>query len=183
MGTALASRLGIASLTIDDVVTAVQAVTTPETHPGFHLMWQTSHLDYFTHTPAERLIEDAQRQHTAAWPMIKAVIGKRARFGKPIVIDGWHLWPKRVAALPFDNIWAGWIHIDPAVLHAREEQIASWHAGSADPDQMLANFMGRSLWFNDFYKREAAAHHLAVIEQDGQQSVDDLIQRVMEMTS
>ncbi len=90
LGAALAAALGLTSLSIDDLVTAVQAVTTPESHPGLHLMWRTSHLDYFTEGPAGRLIDDAIRQHAAAWPFIERVIRQHAQGGSPIVIDGWH---------------------------------------------------------------------------------------------
>ncbi len=38
LGSALAARLGITSLSIDDLKTAALAITTPETHPKLHVM-------------------------------------------------------------------------------------------------------------------------------------------------
>ncbi|MCA9946780.1 MAG: zeta toxin family protein, partial [Anaerolineales bacterium] len=48
LGSALAVKLGVNSLTIDDLVTAVIAVTTPETHPGIHALRKGPHTEYFT---------------------------------------------------------------------------------------------------------------------------------------
>ena len=50
LGSALAARLGITSLSIDDLVIAAQAVTTPETHPGLHVMRKVPYLEYFTNS-------------------------------------------------------------------------------------------------------------------------------------
>lgn len=179
LGTALAARLGIASLTIDDLVTAVQAVTRPETHPGLHLMWQRSHTDYFTHSAPEKLIEDAKEQHKVAWPFIQQVIRKHERNGAPIVIDGWHLWPERVKALNLSEVWAGWIYIDPAVLQGREEKLTDWTAGSDDPERMLENFLARSFWYNETMRQQATAYGFTVLKQDGEVSVAQLCDLVL----
>lgn len=101
---ALAAKIGSTSLSIDDLITAVQAVTTPETHPGLHLMWKTSHLEYFTDSSVDRLIDDAKKQHETAWQAVRSVINKHAKGGSPIVMDGWHLWPSRIAQLKLDNV-------------------------------------------------------------------------------
>lgn len=180
LGTALATRLGIPSLTIDDLVTAVQAVTTPVSHPGLHLMWQRSHLDYFTNTPVDQLVADARNQHEAAWAFIQAVIRKHVRGKGPVVIDGWHLWPEKVASLTYANVWATWIHIEPAVLRRREEENTGWLEGSENPDLMLDNFMGRSLWFNTWYADQAAAHDYFVLHQNGHQSVETLCETILQ---
>jgi 2-phosphoglycerate kinase len=179
LGAALAERLGYRSLTIDDLVTAAQAVTTPDSHPGLHLMWKVSAVDYFTETAPEVLIDDAKRQHEVAWPMIEAVIRKYVRDGTGVVIDGWHLWPDRVASLGVPEVWAGWLVIDPEALERRERANQEWRAGSTDPERMLANFLARSLWANQQAEARAREHDLAVIQQPGTASVTDLCDRVL----
>ena len=174
LGRALARQLGYHSITIDDLVTAVQAVTTPESHPGLHLMWQVSHLNYFTETRPADLILDAKAQHTAAWPIIVKVIRKYVSQKSGVVIDGWHLWPERVADLDIDGLWPAWIWIDPKVLRQREEANIAWTEGSSNPQQMLDHFMQRSLWFNQFYKEQADALGMTVLIQDGFQTVEQL---------
>ncbi|MCO5199430.1 MAG: AAA family ATPase [Anaerolineae bacterium] len=179
LGTALAARLGISSLTIDDLVTAVQSVTTPATHPGLHLMWQTSHLDYFTNTPVAKLKEDALRQHEVAWQFIEPVIRKHAGFGAPVVIDGWHLWPSKVAQLQLDNVWAGWLVASEAVLEEREREHADWLHGSPNPKQMFDNFLARSLWFNTWIREETARFSLPMLFQTGSKSVEELCELIL----
>lgn len=180
LGMALAARLGIGSLTIDDLVTAVQAVTTPETHPGLHLMWKTSHLEYFTNGSVEKLKADAIKQHEAAWQFIRQVIRKHALKGSAVVIDGWHLWPEKVSQLELKNIWAGWIIAAPAVLEERERKNVEWLQGSSDPDQMLANFISRSLWFNSWMEEQVNEHQMNILPQPGETSVDELCEMILE---
>lgn len=88
LGSALAARLGFTSLSIDDLLTAAQAVTTPESHPRLHFMRNKPYLEYFTNSSVEQLKADATLQHEAAWPLVKRVIRKHARGGSAIVIDG-----------------------------------------------------------------------------------------------
>lgn len=179
LGTALALELGITSLSVDDLVTGVQAVTTPETHPGLHLMWQTPHTKYFTESPVEKLVADAQNQHRAAWPIIERVIRRHVNAGSPIVIDGWHIWPEFVAGLTVEGLSAAWIVVDPQVLKARERANLGWLEGSADPERMLHNFLGRSLWFNRFFEEQAKANGMQILYQDGTKSVGELLDLVL----
>jgi len=179
LGSALAVRLGVTSLTIDDLVTATIAVTTPQTHPGLHVMRKGPHTEYYTNCSVDRLIADATQRHEATWPMARQVIRKYVKLGRGIVIDGWHMRPEWVAQLQMANVWSGWLVIDTSVLEARERQNSGWLKGSANPERMFANFMGRSLWYNNLIKEQAAAQQLNILYQDGTKSVDDLCQIVL----
>lgn len=174
LGTAVAQRLAITSLSIDDLVTAVQAVTTPTTHPGLHLMWQTSSAEYFTYSSIAQLTADATKQHQACWPFIKKVIRKHALGGRPIVIDGWQIRPKTVVALGLENVYSGWIVPDPAVLERRERNNFAWFQESPEPERMLANFLTRSLWHNETIREQALQTKSLILSQAGDSSVDEL---------
>lgn len=120
LGATLARRLGIPSLSTDDLVVAAHAVTTPKTHPGLWAVSPASWFEYFTHSSVEDLEADATRLHEAAWPMVKALIQKYGTgASSAIVIDGWHFRPRYVADLGLDNVWSGWIVPAPEVLGAR----------------------------------------------------------------
>ncbi|MCB9007846.1 MAG: zeta toxin family protein [Ardenticatenaceae bacterium] len=179
LGSALAVKLGVNSLTIDDLVTAVIAVTTPETHPGIHALRKGPHTEYFTNSTVDELIADATLRHEATWPMVARLIQKYTYLKRGIVIDGWHIRPEWVAQLQLPNVWAGWLVIDPTVLEARERKNDEFLEGSADPERMFANFMGRSLWYNNLMKAQADALQINVLYQDGTKSVDDLCQLVL----
>jgi 2-phosphoglycerate kinase len=174
LGRTLASRVDATSLTADDLLTAAKAVTTPDSHPGLHVMTAVESIDYFTTSPVEQLIADADRQHEALWPAIERVVRKRAAWGPPVVLDGWALRPGRVAALDLDNVVSFWLVADPAVLEMRERGNTDFFGRSIDPERMLRNFLGRSLWHNDLIEREATALGLPVLRQDGRASVDTL---------
>jgi len=179
LGSALAAKLGFRSLTIDDIKTAVLAVTTPETHPGLHAMSRLPFLEYCTDSSVEQLKIDTMLQHEAVWASVKRVIRKHAMMGDGIVIDGWHLLPSRVAELKLDNVWTGWIFIEPEVLEAREKS-GNWYQNSSNPERMFENFMARSLWFNTLMKEEASRLNMNILYQDGNKSVDDLCNMVLE---
>ncbi|HIF73207.1 MAG TPA: hypothetical protein EYQ61_11720 [Dehalococcoidia bacterium] len=69
LGRALGSRLEGISHTIDDLAVAAKAITTPETHPGLHVMTRAvtgmNSVDYFTASSVDKLIADATLQHEA----------------------------------------------------------------------------------------------------------------------
>ena len=182
LGTALAARLGISSLTIDDLKTAALAITTPETHPELHIMRKVPSLEYFTNSTLEQLKADATAQHEAVWPMVEQVVRKHAAWGSPIVIDGWYIRPNWVAQLKLDNAWPGWIVASPEVLEKREKDVA-WYQNSTDPERMLKNFLARSLWYNDLIKEQATELKMSILPQTGGTSVDELISMVLGKSS
>lgn len=180
LGCALAARIGGSSVTIDDLMTVAQTATTRESHPDLYLMPDGAYLEYFTNSSLETMQAGAERQHAAVWPFVTGLIEKH--FGwttRPIVIDGWHLRPHRVAKLNNDAIHACWIHIAPEVLEARERKNVDFLEGSSDSERMFQNFLARSLWFNDLMRAEATRFGMTVLTQDGAQSVDELCSAVL----
>jgi 2-phosphoglycerate kinase len=180
LGRALAARLGKASLSLDDVFSAVLAVTTRESHPGLHAMGGRTAAEYFTTTEVEQLQADATLQHEAMWPPAQKVIRNHATWGSPMVIDGWFLRPDRVARLDLERVRPLWLVVDPPVLEARERANAGFFGNAVDPERMLRNFLARSLWFNDLIAREAGALGMKILRQDGSASVDDLCARALD---
>ena len=180
LGSALAARLGITSLSIDDLMYAAQGVTTPETHPGLHVMKKVPSLEYFTNSSVDQLKADATLQHEATWPLVKQVVWKHATWESAIVIDGWHLRPSRVAQLKLDNVWSGWIVASDKVLEERERKNVGWFQDSPNPERMLENFLARSLWYNDLIKQQATELQMNILPQAGETSVDELCKMVLE---
>lgn len=179
LGRALARRLGIASLTVDDLVVGAQAITTSASHPGLHVMRQQPSVAYFTTSPLEQLQADATQQHEAVWPMVERLVRQRAAWGPPLVIDGWHIRPSWVAELQVESLWAGWIVASAEVLRAREAEVA-WYEQSPDPSRMRENFLARSLWYNVLIEEEARRYAMPILAQTGEQSVEQLCDQVLE---
>ena len=138
------------------------------------------HVEYFTNSSVEQLKADANMQHEAAWQFIKSLILKHATWDpSPIVIDGWHLRPSKVAELDLPTIWSGWIVISPSVLVEREKKNLEWLQGSSSPERMLENFQARSLWYNDLIKEEASQLQMNILPQEGDTSIDDLCSMIL----
>jgi len=180
LGCALAARIGASSVTIDDLMTVAKTATTPETHPELYLFRDMSHVEYFTNSSFEQLRSDAERQSGAIWPFVKNLIVKHFRWTTtPVVIDGWHLRPHRVAELSSNEIDANWIYIAPTALERRERKNIEFLQGSSDPEKMFRNFLSRSLWCNDLVRDQAEAAGMTVIHQAGDTSVSDLCDAIL----
>jgi len=180
LGRALAARLETTSLSTDDLHAAAKAVTSPGSHPGIHVMARKPSVLYFTETPAEQLIADADAQHEAMWPAVEKVIRNHLAWGSPIVIDGWVLRPDWVAKLELgDRVGQVWLVADPGVLEARERANPEFFSNSPDPARMLENFLARSRWFNALVESQAAEQGAKVLRQNGQVPVEALCREAL----
>ena len=180
LGRTLAIRLGWTSLSIDDLMVAAKAVTTPESHPGLHVMGKKTFKEYYTTSSIDQLASDADAQHKTIWPAVEKVIRNHATFGSPIVMDGWVMRPQWVSDLQLPNVSAFWLVTNRAVLEERERKNTEFIAGSTDPERMFNNFLARSLWFNDFTRREATRLKLPILEQDGTKSAEELCDIILD---
>jgi 2-phosphoglycerate kinase len=179
LGRALAAKLDAVSLTCDDLALALRAITTPESHPGLHLMNIPNAADYFTFSSVEKLIADASAQQKAVWPAIERVIRVRAKQKTRIVIDGWFLRPSEVATLGIENLTSFWINVDRNILEERERVLTKDLGQSSEPERMLQTFLGRSYWHNDLIRRQAEREGLTVLRQDGNVSVEEMCSTVI----
>jgi adenylate kinase family enzyme len=176
---ALAERLGVASLTVDDLVVAARAVTTPDSHPAlFPMRAAGGHIAYFTDGPPSRLVRDALDQEQAGWPIVTAVLQKRLAAGSPATVDWWLLRPRRIAALGEERIGAIFLHPSPELLWDRERR-TGFCDGSDDPERMLDHFMSRSLWRNELVAAEARDLGFPVLDFDDDVPIDDLADRAL----
>jgi 2-phosphoglycerate kinase len=174
LGRELATRIGQTSLSADDLLVAAKGVTTAQSHPGLHVMSRLPYPEYFATSSVEQLKADATIQHDAMWPAIESVVRAHSKSGPPIVIDGWFMRPNRVAALDLANVRSLWLVAAPGVLAEREALNVEFWGRSSDPTRMRANFVARSLWYNDLIQREATTLGLRVLVQNGQASPSEL---------
>jgi 2-phosphoglycerate kinase len=179
LGRQLARRLDLPSVTIDDFRTAILAVTSPDSHPDLHWVGMPNAVDYFTNREPDQMIRDALAQHVALWPAVERVIVKRLRGGAGCVIDGWHLLPRDVSSIAERNLVPVWLDVDADVLEERERLVWDFYAESPNPKLMFANFMARSLRWNELVCDQARDLGLRVMSQDGSKSPDDLCDEVL----
>ena len=178
-GRVLAARLGWTSLTVDDLMVAVRAVTSPESHPALFPMRRAGgHIAYFTDAPPERLITDALALEELAWPMVAAVVRRHLAEAAPVVVDWWLLRPAAIDELAADGVAAIFLHPDADLLWERERR-NTWNADSRDPERMLANFMHRSRWRNELVSAEAAELGMPVLDIRAGETVDSVVDRAL----
>jgi 2-phosphoglycerate kinase len=183
VGRALAAELGFGSLTVDDLVVAARALTTPETNPALHQMMSIGHTRYFTETPPARLIADAIALEEAMWPALTRVIRSHIAAKAPTVVDWWLLSPEKVHQLDQTSIASIWMHVDPDVLERRERLNVDFLAESVDPERMLAHFMERSLWRNELVAAQANELGMPVLHQSGAETAAKLVENALDVLS
>ncbi|WP_424215855.1 hypothetical protein ACN20G_27275 (plasmid) [Streptomyces sp. BI20] len=116
----LARRYGLPLTEVDDIVTAVTALTTPAQLPVLHF-WDT-HPEA-AHWPAERIAELHLTMAEALLPAVRAVVEDHLAFDAPVVMEGDFILPELAAEYP------GAVR----ALVVTED----------DPDRLTANFAAR----------------------------------------
>jgi 2-phosphoglycerate kinase len=118
----LARRYGTPIVEVDDLVEALQAITTPEQQPMLH--YWLAHPEA-AHFPAERVLELQIAFAEALRPAVDAVIGNHLRTDTPVIIEGDYLLP---GPLP-DFVRAALVHEPDVEQLARNYRQREPHAG------------------------------------------------------
>ena len=93
----VAAQLGYGCMSTDDIGQAIEAVTTPQSHPALHRMVGQDYREYYVARSITQLIADAEVRHAALWPALERIIVSHASWGTPLVLEGWALQPDAVA--------------------------------------------------------------------------------------
>jgi 2-phosphoglycerate kinase len=171
----LAARQAYGLVAIDDVGTAVRAVTTPRSHPALHPMAGWDYRAYYiAHTPAT-LIRHSRQEHDALWPAIVAVIHAHLQWAGPVILEGWQLDPDRVTPLTHPQLRACWLLVDDAVLEARLRADTAFYQGASDVERLIRHYLARSRWANDRVRRAAVRAASMVIHVGPEETVEALV--------
>src|SRR5262245_30792658 len=176
----LAAQRGYALVAIDDLGTALRALTTPLSHPALHPMAGWDYRAYYVaHTPPT-LIEHSRREHQALWPAMAAVIHAHLQWAGPVILEGWQLDPDRVCAVSHPHLRTCWLLVDEAVVEARLRADTTFSQGCTDVERLIRYYLARSRWVND-RGRQAAVHEAgAVLEVGPDDAVDTLVARCVQ---
>ncbi|HAL46347.1 MAG: hypothetical protein FI707_07145 [SAR202 cluster bacterium] len=174
VGRLIAAELGYGYASTDDIGQALRAVTAPESHSALHSMAGWAHTEYYISRPLDALMSDARRYHEAMWPAIEAVVRAHAAWGHPAVVEGWALWPERVATLGLPNVSSLWLIGDDRILEARIRADSDHHAGASDEEAMMRAYVARNVAYNSTLAEAVATLGLPAIHVDDQMSPKEL---------
>jgi 2-phosphoglycerate kinase len=176
----LAAQRGYGLVAIDDVGTAVRAVTTPRSHPALHPMAGWDYRAYYiAHTPAT-LIRHSRQEHDALWPAIAAVIHAHLEWAEPVILEGWQLDPDRVTSLTHPQLRACWLAVGDAVLEARLRADTAFYQGAGNVERLIQHYLARSRWANDRVHRAGVHAASWVIHVGPEELVDALVTRCVQ---
>ena len=176
----LAAQRGYALVAIDDLGTAVRAVTSPQSHPALHPMAGWDYRAYYVAHPPATLIDHSMREHQALWPAITAVTHAHLQWAGPVILEGWQLDPARVASCTHPQIRACWLLVDDAVLEARLRADTAFYQGCADVERLIRHYVARSQWVNDRVRRLATHEACVVLCVGADDTVDSVATRCVQ---
>jgi 2-phosphoglycerate kinase len=176
----LAARLGYGCLSTDDLGEAMRAVTTTDSHPHLHPMAGYGYREYYVTRSPDALIADISREHRALWPAVQSVIRKHATWGAPIVMEGWSLWPERVAQLRLPSVRSLWFIAHEQTLHERMVKAGEFYGGASDEEAMIRHYLARSFWYNTRLKEAVKQFALTSIELPLRAPVHAIVEMCLE---
>jgi 2-phosphoglycerate kinase len=150
----LARRFAIPVSPVDDIVTALMALTTPEQQPVLHRFWiEPGAFDW----PADRIVEHTLEVVQVLTPGIRAVIEDHLEFAAPVILEGDYL--------------------SPALLRPDDERVRAVFIDEPDDATITANLLARepqagpqprraevSRRFGDWLRAEALARGVATVD-------------------
>ncbi|HTV47188.1 MAG TPA: hypothetical protein VMG59_01960 [Phycisphaerae bacterium] len=179
----LATRLGYACISTDDISAALRAVTTSETHPDLHPMGGQDYRTYYVRTSPKKLIHDADFQLQATWPAVAAVIREHATWRVPAVIEGWGLRPEWVAEMDLQETATFWLIADDETIRQRLLADTDFLRWASNKEKLIEHFAARSIWYNRLIAESAARIRMPTIHIPPTASPDEIyricLQRIL----
>jgi len=175
----IAARWEYGCLSTDDLIQAVRAVTTAQSHPQFHLLQQKDHRQYFiTHT-VNRLATDLQYQNESVWPAVKKVLEHHIEEGTGIVIEGWALLPDRIAKLKSPRISSLWLVADESFFQRQVQQEHDFFETGPMEDVFARKFAARSTTINENIRKAADVYNLPIVEIIQDNTIENITDRCL----
>jgi len=160
----LAAQLEYSCLSTDDLINAIIAVTTPQSHPHLHILEHKDHRKYFIKNSVARLVADAEYCIEGLWPAVKKIIARHVEQTVPMVIEGWHLLPKKLAQLDQPNIFSIWLVTQRDFFVLKIAQQADLFRQIPMGQELSRKFIDRSALVNDNIRQAAASWNLPMVE-------------------
>jgi 2-phosphoglycerate kinase len=123
----LARHFGVPIVEVDDIVEALQAMTTPDQQPALH-HW-ASHPEA-AELPPEGILKLHLAVVEALEPGLAAVVANHLETDTPVIIEGDYLSPRFAARETFNGV-------------AANGRVASVFLHEPNEDRLVANFAGR----------------------------------------
>ena len=183
VGRKLAARLEYGCISTDDIADGIMAVTTEQTHPHLHLLEQKDHRKYFVTRTVARMVADAEYRNEGLWPALKKVIVKHAEWAAPVVLEGWHLVPKKVAQLELPGILSLWLVGEEAVFRERVQEQAGSFEQTSMAEELVRKFIERSMALNDGIREAAESLGLPVVKVGQGETVGEVFEDCWETLS
>jgi 2-phosphoglycerate kinase len=178
--TRLAVQRGYALVAIDDLSTALRAMTTPQSHPALHPLAGWEDRAYYIEHPSALLIHQRMRAHDAVWPAIVAVIDAHLHWAGPVILEGWQLDPERVRAITPPQLRTCWLLVDDAVLEARLRADTAFYQGCTHVEHLIRQYLARRRWVNDQVRQAAVYEVGVVLEVAPGETVDAITTRCLQ---
>ncbi|MFH8607882.1 AAA family ATPase [Streptomyces sp. NPDC018029] len=145
----------------DDVVEAVQAVTTAEQHPDLHLFDRAGDA---ADLPADRVLDLQIATARALEPAVLGVVRNRLTVDVPAVVEGDYLTPAAAARAVREGSAAG-RRVRAVFVHEGDPERIALNYAAREPEHGVQQERAEvSAAYADWLRREAAPHSLPVLD-------------------
>lgn len=169
----LASKYKFACISTDDVGESIRAQTDDDI---LNPMKGFDYREYYILKTKEQLILETEKQHSANWPSVLAVLNAHLNWGKPVVFEGWNFYPKWVNDIKdSDKIESIWFIANEALLKDRISNNKTFFLGASNPDIMIKKFLQRSIWYNNKIYQQAKDCNFKVIEIAQDMTIEEIL--------
>lgn len=155
-----------ANISTDDIGEILQTVS------DINPMKDIDYREYYIKKTNAELIQDVIRYHEKLFPAIERLIEIHSKWGSPIIIEGWALYPEKLADFKDKRIKKIWLVCDEMLLRKRLEEDLGFYKGSSDEDKMKNMYLKRSFWHNAKIKEECIRLNESFIEINKSTSLD-----------
>ena len=143
LATTLASKFEYNCISTDDIGEILQTVIDINPMKGF------DYREYYIKKSVDELNIEAWEYHKKISPAIKHLIEIHSKWGMPIIIEGWALYPSFLENITNKNIRKIWLIGDLDVLRRRLINETAFYQGASNEKLMISKYLQRSMWHNE----------------------------------
>ncbi len=105
--------------------------------------------EYYIKKTHEELIFESFEYHKKIFPAVERLISIHSKWGNPIIIEGWALYPELLKNITDDNVKKIWLLSDKTILKERLDKNKAFYFGASNEEEMKSKYLQRSLWHNE----------------------------------
>ena len=171
----LASKLVRPCISTDDIGEALQSVLDIGPMKGY------PYPDYYAMRTKQELIDDIIVYHKKVEPAIARLVEVHSRWGSPIIMEGWALYPELVRRIENAQVFSVWLIAEPGLFERRMRRNSAFLDNATEPGKVKEGYLHRSEWHNQTLLGQCRAGQRNAIHVDVSMGPEEIVGSIMEL--